>query len=384
MNFEFSTAGRIIFGCGSVRQIPILARDMGKTALLVLGRSSRRGEDLTAALASAGIRSLIFNVGGEPTIRVVHEASKQARRESCDLVIAVGGGSVIDTGKAVAAMLTNPGDVLDYLELVGGGKPVLHRSAPFIAAPTTAGTGTEVTRNAVLDVPEHRVKASLRSHHLLPHVALIDPELTYSLPPDLTAYSGMDALSQLIEPFVSKGANPLIDGVCREGMKLAAESLEAVHHDGANHDAREKMCVAALLSGIALANAKLGAVHGLAGVVGGVTGHPHGAICARLLPFVMEANIRALQGDRSRTDLLERYLEVARILTGNRAAQVDDGVEWVRRLCSELKIPPLREAGLRAGECGPIIPAAQRANSMQGNPVKFSDQQLLKILESAI
>jgi alcohol dehydrogenase class IV len=384
MKFEFATAGRIIFGCGSVQQIPVLARGMGKTALLVLGRSSRRGEEVSAALESESIRAVIFSVGNEPTTHLVNQASELARSQECDLVIAVGGGSVIDTGKAVAAMLTNPGDVLDYLEIVGGGKPILNRSAPFIAVPTTAGTGTEVTRNAVLDVPEHRVKASLRSHHLLPHLAVIDPELTYSLPPEVTAYSGMDALAQLIEPFVSKAANPLTDGVCREGMKLAAESLEAVYHDGSRHDARERMCVAALLSGIALANAKLGAVHGLAGVLGGVTGHPHGAICARLLPFVMDANIQALRDDGSRPDALERYAEAARILTCNPAAQVNDGLEWVRRLCAELKIPPLREAGLTVGQCGPIIPAAQRASSMQGNPVKFSDRQLLEILENAI
>jgi alcohol dehydrogenase class IV len=349
-----------------------------------LGRSSRGKDELTGALAKAGVRSLIFNVAGEPTVQLVDEASAVARAQGCDLVLAVGGGSVIDTGKAVAAMLTNPGAVLDYLEIVGGGKPLEQPGVPFGAVPTTAGTGTEVTRNAVLDVPEHKVKASLRSHHLLPRLAVVDPELTRSLPPEITAYTGMDALTQLIEPFVSNAANPLTDGVCREGLKLAARSLRSAYRDGANMSAREDMCAAALLSGIALANARLGAVHGFAGVLGGTTGHPHGAICARLLPFVMEANIRALIDQQRGASTLDRYVEVARILTGKPAADADDGVTWVRNLSAEMRIPPLLEAGLKTSECGPIIPAAQRASSMQGNPVRLSDEQLFEILVAAI
>jgi alcohol dehydrogenase class IV len=384
MKFDFATAGRILFGCGSSEQLPTLAQGLGSMALLVLGRSRRRGEVLTARLATAGVRSLIFTVDGEPTTHLVDEAAALARTRACDLVIAVGGGSVIDTGKAVAAMLTHPGAVLDYLELVGGGKPLVRHCVPCIAVPTTAGTGTEVTRNAVLGVPEHQVKASLRSHHLLPRLAVIDPELCCSLPPEVTAYTGMDALTQLIEPFVSTAANPLTDGVCREGLLLAGRSLAAAFHDGSDLAARQDMCAAALFSGMALANAKLGAVHGLAGVLGGATGHPHGAICARLLPFVMEANIQALQDGRDGAATLPRYAEVARILTGNPSARSQDGVEWVQSLCTELKIPPLRDAGLTVAECSRIIPTAQRASSMQGNPVRLSDEELLGILENAI
>ena len=384
MKFEFATAGRILFGSGSSEQLPSLAQGLGGAALLLLGRSRRHGEALSARLATSGVRSLIFSVDSEPTTHLVDEAAAMARGQGCDLVIAVGGGSVIDTGKAVAAMLTHPGAVLDYLELVGGGKPLVRPGVPCIAVPTTAGTGTEVTRNAVLGVPEHQVKASLRSYHLLPRMAVIDPELSRSLPPEVTAYTGMDALTQLIEPFVSHAANPLTDGVCREGLALAARSLAVAFHDGSDLAARQDMCAAALFSGIALANAKLGAVHGLAGVLGGTTGHPHGAICARLLPFVMEANIRALQDDRARAATLPRFAEVARILTGNPAAKAADGVEWVRALGTELKIPPLRVAGLTVAECSRIIPTAQRASSMQSNPVKLSDEELLGILEHAI
>ena len=383
MNFELATAGRIIFGCGKSGQIPTLARELGRSALLVLGRGNRGRDGLIKGLGEAGVGSVVFNVVGEPTTHDVDEGTRIAREADCDLVIAVGGGSVIDAAKAVAGMLTHPGEVLDYLELVGGGKPLLRPGVPFLAVPTTAGTGTEVTRNAVLDVPEHKVKASLRSHHLLARVAVIDPELTVSLPPEITAYTGMDALTQLIEPFVSHAANPFTDGVCREGMGRAARSLLAAYRDGTNLAAREDMSLAALFSGIALANAKLGAVHGFAGVLGGTTGHPHGAICARLLPFVMEANIHALEA-RAIKGVLDRYVEVAQILTGDPEASALDGVRWVRDLAGELKIPPLRDAGLARTDCGRLIPLAQRASSMQGNPVKLSDAELHGILEQAL
>ncbi len=293
MTFEFATAGRILFGCGQLRQVPALARGLGRRALLVLGASNRGREGLTQALGEAGIRPVSFNVGGEPTTHLVDEATRMARAEGCDLVIALGGGSVIDAGKAVAGLLGNPGVALDYLELVGGGKSLANPGVPFVAIPTTAGTGAEVTRNAVLDVPEHKAKASLRSHHLLPRLAIVDPELTLSMPPEVTAYTGMDALTQLIEPFVSHAANPLTDGICREGLARAARSLAAVYRDGSDLTAREEMALAALCGGMALANAKLGAVHGFAGVLGGATGQAHGALCARLLPHVMEVNLRA-------------------------------------------------------------------------------------------
>jgi alcohol dehydrogenase class IV len=290
---------------------------------------------------------------------------------------------VIDAGKAVAGLLMNPGGVRDYLELAGGGKPMLERGVPFIAVPTTAGTGSEVTRNAVLDIPEHKVKASLRSPHLMARLAVVDPELTLSLSPPITAYTGMDALTQLIEPFVSNAANPLTDGVCREGLRRAARSLARAYRDGSDVAAREDMALAALFGGIALANARLGAVHGFAGVVGGTTGHAHGAICARLLPFVMEANIRAV-AERGDPTVIRRYTEIARALTGDAEADARDGVTWVRGLSAEMEIPPLRVAGLSLADCDRLIPLAQRASSMQGNPVKLSDDELRGILEASL
>ena len=382
MKFEFATAGRILFGWDAFEQVPSLARPLGSSALLVLGRQGRQGGSLAAKLAEQGIRSLAFHVDREPDVATVEAAAGLARSEGCDLVIAVGGGSVIDAAKAAAAMASQSGSVLDHLEVVGAGKPLEAPPLPILAVPTTAGTGSEVTRNAVVEVPERRVKVSLRAPGLLPRVALIDPALTISLPPALTAYTGMDALTQLIEPFVSLAANPLTDGFCREGIALAARSLAVAYRDGADRKAREDMAAASLLGGLALANAKLGAVHGLAGVLGGTFGFPHGAICARLLPLVMAANIDELERRTPDSPALGRYTEIARILTGDPTADAADGVDWVDALCRTLSIPPLSipdlEDGLQA-----VIAVALRASSMQGNPIILSEGRLSEILQAA-
>ncbi|WP_165064921.1 iron-containing alcohol dehydrogenase [Paludisphaera rhizosphaerae] len=382
MNFEFATAGRIVFGWEAFEQLPRMIKELGSKALLVLGREGRYGEVLSARLADLDIASLAFRVEGEPRFQTVEAATAMARAEDCNVVVAIGGGSVIDAGKAAAAMATQYGSLLDHLEVVGAGRPLTASPLPFIAIPTTAGTGSEVTRNAVLDVPEHRVKVSLRSPDMLPRVALVDPALTLTVPPEVTAYTGMDALTQLIEPFVSLAANPMTDGLCREGITRAARSLEAAFRDGSNREAREDMAVASLLGGLALANAKLGAVHGFAGVLGGMFGLHHGAICARLLPFVMEANIAELQirGDGDQT--MRRYREVATMLTGDPNAEVHDGVAWVRDLCARLAIAPLRLNASQADQDA-VIAGAQRASSMKGNPVPLSEDRLRAILAAA-
>ena len=282
------------------------------------GLATARTNRLLDLLAAQGIDCVTFPVSGEPTVEVVRQGVQHVRHATCDLVIGFGGGSAMDTGKAIAALMTNSGDLLDYLEVIGKGKPLTQPAAPFIAIPTTAGTGAEVTRNAVLASPEHRVKVSLRSPHMLPRVALVDPELTYSLPPQVTASTGLDALTQLIEPFVSIRANPMTDAFCREGMRRAARSLRRAYEHGNDVKAREDMSLASLLGGLALANAGLGAVHGIASVMGGMFPAPHGAVCARLLPHVMEINVRALQERQPGSDALHRYDEVARILDGER------------------------------------------------------------------
>jgi hypothetical protein len=219
MLFEFATARRVIFGPGTSRQAGALARKAGRRALVVTGRDSARAQFLLDSLRENGVSAVVFAVAGEPSIDTVRQGVELGLRENCDLVVSLGGGSALDTGKAIAAMLTNPGDVLDYLEVIGGGKALVEPSAPFIAIPTTAGTGSEVTRNAVLASPEHRQKVSLRSPSMLPSVAIIDPELTWGVPPAMTASTGMDALTQLIEPYVCNRPNPMTDALCVEGMR---------------------------------------------------------------------------------------------------------------------------------------------------------------------
>ena len=340
MPFDFATAGRIRFGEGAVREVPRAAASFGARALVVTGSSPERAGRLCAELRAEGVEAVPFAVAGEPTLELVRQGTALGRERRTDVVIAFGGGSAIDAGKALAALLPNTGDVLDYLEVVGRGLPLEHPSAPFIAVPTTAGTGSEVTRNAVLASPEHKVKASLRSPFMLPKLAVIDPELTYELPPGVTAATGLDALTQLIEPYVSVRANEMTDMFCRDGIRRAAAALPRVYRDGHDRDARRDMAFAALLGGLALANAGLGAVHGFAAPVGGMFPAPHGAVCAALLPHAMTTNIRALRGRAPGSVALARYAEIARMLTGREEAQAEESagrVGEIVRACSRPK-----------------------------------------------
>jgi len=245
--FQFATATRIVFGAGTIAEVGPLARDLGRRALVVTGRNPERAASLIDRLRQHNLDSVVFSVPGEPDISLIDQGVELARSQKCDLVIALGGGSAIDTGKAIAALLGNPGELLDYLEVVGGGKSLASPAAPFIAVPTTAGTGSEVTRNAVIASPEHRTKASLRSSHLLARAAIIDPELTHGLPRPLTAATGMDALTQLIEPFVSCRANPLIDPLCLDGITRVVRSLSVACEQPDDVAARQDMALASLL-----------------------------------------------------------------------------------------------------------------------------------------
>ncbi len=222
MRFEFATAAHIMFGPGVLREVGPMVVEMGRRALVVTGRTTARAAPLLDGLAAEGIDAVTYPVGCEPTIETARLGTERARETDRDMVIGFGGGSALDAGKAIAALLTNSGDPLDYLEVIGGGQPLTQPPLPYVAIPTTAGTGAEVTRNAVLASPEHRVKVSLRSPLMLPRLALVDPELTHTLPPAITASTGLDALTQVIEPYVSNGANPLADALCREGMRRAA------------------------------------------------------------------------------------------------------------------------------------------------------------------
>jgi alcohol dehydrogenase class IV len=335
-------------------------------------------------LKGQGISATLFSIPGEPTIALVEQGVATAWSAGFDFVISIGGGSVIDAGKAIAAMLANDGELLDYLEVIGRGRALAKPSVPFIAIPTTAGTGAEVTRNAVLASPEHRVKVSLRSPLMLPTVALVDPELTYALPPALTASTGLDALTQLIEPFTCNRANPMTDALCREGISRAARSLCVVFDDGRNVTAREDMTVASLLGGLALANAGLGAAHGFAAPIGGMFHAPHGAVCAALLPQVMAANIQALRKRSPASAALKRYDEVARLVTGSADATADKGVQWVAELVCELQIPGLGAYGVSSQYTAELVAKAAQASSMKANPIQLTPEELTEVLEAAI
>ncbi len=384
MKFEFATATRIVFGAGAVNDAGAIARDLGRRALVVTGRDLRRAERMLINLQSAGVSAVTFPVAGEPELTTVERGVKLARSERCELVIGFGGGSAIDAGKAIAAMLTNGGELLDYVEIIGRGQTLAKPSAPFIAIPTTAGTGAEVTRNAVLASPEHKLKVSLRSPLLLAKVAVVDPELTCDLPPALTASTGFDALTQLVEPFVCNRANPMTDGLCVEGLRRAARSLRVAFSQGRDKDAREDMAVASLFGGLALSNAGLGAVHGFAGPIGGGFSAPHGAICAALLPQVMAMNLRALRQRDPHGAALYRYEEAAWWLTGDSKAKADDGVKWVRALATDLKVPRLGSFGIQRQHFPDLVAKATNTSSMKANPIVLTPEELTEVLEQAL
>ncbi len=380
VGFEFATAARILFGAGRVAGLPAVTAGLGSRALVCTGSDPDRH---AGPIASLGLPTAVLAVRGEPSVATVRDGVAAARAHRADVVVAIGGGSVLDLAKAVAALAATGADPLDHLEVVGRGRPVTGPTLPFIAVPTTAGTGSEVTANAVLAVPERGVKASLRSPLMLARVALVDPALTVGCPPAVTAASGLDALTQCLEPFVSGQANPLTDGFAREGLRRAAGALRRAYTVGDDLTARTDLALCALLGGLALANARLGAVHGLAGVVGGTVAVPHGAACAALLAPVIEANVRALRDRAPDSPAVERYAEIARLLTGRPDATVADGVAWIRATVAALGIPGLGSYGLRPRDVAGIAARAATASSTRGNPVPLTDAELGAALAAA-
>ncbi len=389
--FDFFCVNRIVFGRQTASRIGELSVAFGRRALLVTN-AGRRGDGgvvdrFAAQLKAAGVWPICCQQHGEPTVTDVEQSLQVARSEACDLVIGLGGGSAIDAAKAVAGLLTNPGSPLDYMEVVGRGQPLRHPAAPWIAVPTTAGTGAEATRNAVLGCPEKKFKASLRSEHLLPRIAVIDPELAVGAPPEVTAASGLDALCQLIESYTSNHAQPLTDALALQGVSLAAAAMPRVCADGSDLESREAMALAALFSGITLANAGLGAVHGFAAPIGANFPIPHGTVCAALLPHVVAANIAALAAAPDRRPQLERYAELGRRLTHRPALGREEALDACRRflfdLVHQLRIPPLRNFGLQAAAVPGMVALARQASSMRYNPVALSEETLTQILTAA-
>jgi alcohol dehydrogenase class IV len=383
MNFTFASAGQIIFGPGTVSQVTGHATGLGSNVLVITGSNPDRAARLLQDLNDADLQCTQFQVTAEPDVELVDTGAQLAQETNCDLVIGMGGGSVMDAAKAIAALATNQSPIYDYLEVIGKALPLQNPPAPCIAVPTTAGTGSEVTRNAVIRSRQHGVKVSMRSPGMLPAFAVVDPELTLDLPPAITAATGFDALCQLLEAYVSNRANPLTDGLCREGLTRCARSLKTAYSDGHNLEARTDMALASLFSGLALANAGLGAVHGIAGPLGGLHSAPHGAVCARLLPVITAVNIAELQRDPAAA-FIKRYIEIARILTGDPAATAQSGVQWLQATADQLQIPHLGQWGLASEEVPALAGQALKSSSMRGNPVTLSQQALENAIHLAL
>ena len=393
--FEFATAQRIIFGAGAFDQLAKVAAEFGACVLLVTTPSALAAGGPAERLQAQGqgLAVTVHAVSGEPTVESVQAAVAAARQAGAEVVVALGGGSALDTGKAVAGLLTNGGEPLDYMEVVGRGRSLLQPAAPFIAVPTTAGPGAEVTRNAVVLSRQHGVKASIRSPYLLPRVALVDPLLTHTLPPDATASTGLDAITQLIEPYVSKRANLLTDALVQGALSRAAHALPRAWADGSDAQARADMAFASLCGGLALANAGLGAVHGFAAPLGGAYPIPHGVACALLLAPVMAANIAALRampadrpaGPATAGETRRRYVEVGAALTGEWGEDaVEAGIAWVRDRVAQIQLPGLAHYGVTTVDLPALADAAQQASSMKGNPVPLSTETLVSLLEQAM
>ncbi len=383
MPFEFATARRILFGRGTTLELAGLVRGVGARVLVVTGRAPDRHAGLIRTV-SAGVEACqVWSTDGEPTLDDVRRGAETARALSADVVVAIGGGSAIDAGKAIAALATNRNDVLDYLEVIGGGQPLRAAPLPFIAVPTTAGTGSEVTRNAVLGVPDARVKVSLRSPLMLPHLAVVDPALTHGVPPDVTASTGLDALAQLIEPYVSSKATPLTDPICLAGLRAGAGALERAFADGDDAEAREQMALASLCGGLALANSGLGLAHGLAAPLGGLLGVAHGVLVAAVLAPVMAGNVRAMRRRAPDHASLARYDEVARLVTGERHATAEDGVLWVRALAGRLGARRLGALGLTLAGVADVVARASAASSTRGNPLVLTTDEIAAVVADA-
>ncbi|MGL1903359.1 MAG: iron-containing alcohol dehydrogenase [Fibrobacterales bacterium] len=383
MLFNFESPQLIIFGAGKSEELPTRIASLGSRVLFVIGSATERWSELFDRISATGIEMFYSTVENEPSLEIIDRITTQARECNADLIVGIGGGSVIDTAKAVGIMAPNSGAVLDYLEVIGKGQPFSQKSLPTIAVPTTSGTGAEVTKNAVLFSPEHAIKVSMRSSDMIPDIALIDPDLTTSVPAHITAYTGMDALTQVIEPFVSCMSNEFTDTLCREAIAKASPALLKAFNEPMDIEARTNLSYVSLMGGLALANAKLGAVHGFAGPIGGMFNAPHGAICAALLPYVLQANIKAVT-ERGTKEQQNRYEELALLLTRNPMAEAEDSVRAITQLNKSLNIKGLAEYGVTAGKIDSIVAVSKNTSSMKGNTIPLTDDELAQVIFRAL
>jgi alcohol dehydrogenase class IV len=384
VRLDLAVPGDIRFGAGRVSEVPGALADLGAGRVLVVtGRTTSRADAIRSALNEANISSVVFGVTSEPSIERVRAAVDLLLETGCDAVLGFGGGSPLDVAKAVAVLATSGTDPLEHLEVIGAGRPIERPGLPCVAVPTTAGTGSEVTRNSVLS--GSGVKASLRSPLLLPKVALVDPDLLVGVPKPTIAASGMDALSQLIEPLLSQRANPFTDALAREGIRRSARSLRRAYDEGMEDPGvREDLAMASLFSGICLANSGLGAVHGLAAAAGARLSAPHGAVCAAVLAAAIDVNLRALRDRAPDHQAVQRITEVATLFTGRPDATAEDAISWLQELTAVLSIPGLASYGLAEAEIDAVVAAAQKASSMRGNPIELGDQEVSEIVTRSL
>ncbi|MBU3029374.1 iron-containing alcohol dehydrogenase [Paracoccus marinaquae] len=379
--FAFATATEILFGRGQSDAAPARVARLGRRVLLVHGGNPARSAGLRRALGLMGCEVTGFAVAHEPDIALIEAGVLAARRADAQVVVAMGGGAVIDAGKAIAALVPATRPLLDHLEVVGQGLPLDHPPLPFVALPTTAGTGAEVTRNAVIAVPEHRRKVSLRDLRMLPHLAIVDPALTDHCPRAVTLASGLDAVTQVIEPYICTRANPLTDALCRDAIPRGLAAIRRLMQ-AEDPAARDEMAWVSLCGGLALANAGLGAVHGLAGPLGGLTGAAHGAICGVLLPHVLRANRRAVTDPALALRMGEVGGWIGRAF-GRDAASVEDAAALLADWSQDAGLPKLTALGIDEAAQQAAADAAVSSSSMKANPAILSVADLRDLMRTA-
>ena len=384
VRFDLAVPADVRFGAGRGSEVPAALAALGASRVLVVtGRTTSRADAMRSGLTEAGLTSIAYGIEAEPSIERVRDAVAVAAEAGCDAVLGFGGGSALDVAKAVAVLATSGTDPIDHLEVIGAGRPIERPGLPCVAVPTTAGTGSEVTRNSVLS--GDGVKASLRSPLMLPKVAVVDPDLLAGVPQQTIAASGMDALSQLIEPLLSRRANPLTDALARDGIRRSARSLRRAYEEGMQDPSvRDDLALASLFSGICLANSGLGVVHGIAAAAGARLSAPHGAVCAAVLAAAMEINLRALRDRAPDHPALSRMGEVATLLTGRSDASPEQAITWLEDLTTALSVPGLASYRLDPDGIDAVVTAAQKASSMRGNPIELSDDEVGEILTRSL
>jgi alcohol dehydrogenase class IV len=372
--FSILAPPRILFGRGEAAKTPALIRAFGLRGVVVHGANPARAAWLVQAL---GPDILAFPCAGEPTLADLEAALAATRGYRPDWICALGGGAAIDLGKALAALIPAPDGPVAHLEGAGQGLPLKADPLPFIALPTTAGTGAEVTKNAVIGLPDLGRKVSLRDDRMVARLAIVDPALTDGCPKTVTLASGLDAVTQVIEPYVSVKATPYSDAMSRPAIGVGMRALMRLMA-GEDPEARDEMAWVSLCGGLALANAGLGAVHGLAGVIGGMTGAAHGAICGALLGPVLQANRAAAEGRaRARLD------EVCQVLAGALGSAVDEAPAALQAWSQSAGLPGLQVLGVAPERHAEIASAALGASSMKGNPVVLDEAALREMLQAA-